>query len=132
MVTSLKLKNRWNEKRSNRRISHHTVVGISIVSGPLCFFRARRPQFNGEVQDESASGFRLVCERPIHMGAVVKLWINVSCGADLKTIELRGDVVWSVTNGETHEAGIQLRADPAQDMEIWVDAVAEDMRRLDA
>lgn len=131
---SMKLKHSWEEKRLSLRIPQDNVlVEFAIVSGLLGFLRARRPRYRAFMQDKSVNGMRIVTYQSLNRGTVLKLWLNIfqdDYGV-YKTINLQGNVVWSaVDNEKVCTAGIKLHDKPENEMKMWMENVAENMRRL--
>ncbi len=103
-------------------------VGVAVISRPLGLF-CWRPQFQAQTRNISATGFALLTERPLAVGAAIKLWVPVPNGAILK---LRGTVVRSSPDEATGAVlnHIQLSKRPEQAMRIWTDTVFEDIRHF--
>ena len=129
---TLSLRNRWNERRLNRRVAVELPAGIAVLSRRIGF-SPRRPQFQGVVRHASMSGLQILVEQAIPMGAVVKLWINMGAYVERTTLKLRGDVIWSKPDAASglFRAGIRLHDRPKKLITIWTNYIAEHIRNLD-
>ena len=131
-IMTLSLHKSDHGRGPGRRIYAEIPVGIAICSRRFSFSH-RRPQVHGTVRHPSMAGLELITESAIPVGAVVRLWIRISDGADAKPLKLRGDVVWAKAGdaGESYRAGVHLRDRPRTEMETWTNFITERIRRND-
>lgn len=127
----LALRNKRDEKRSNRRVHIELPIGIAVLSKRLGF-PPRRPQFNGVMRLASMVGMEIRSDRNLGVGIPVRLWIVAEPCAET-TLKLRGNVVWSKPDERDGSflAGIRLDERPREEMTNWQNLIAERLRRLD-
>ncbi len=72
----------------------------------------------GLVVDVWASGIRYYCARPLPVGTLVDIWVEISSRPG--KFFLSGKVRWSDANAtDSHGIGIELEEGPATDIKDW-------------
>ena len=127
----IKINKAWDEQRRNRRLFMELPVGVAVIAQYPDFFY-RRPQFQAKTRNVSASGLALLAERPLPVGATVKLWIAVPISGESQTLKLRGMVVSASAREVTGTflCHIQLSNRPEEAMRLWANTMFENIRRF--
>lgn len=91
----------------------------------------RRKAIEAVTTNVSARGLRLRTEHDIPRGSTVVLQLDVNHGGRVRTLRLKGEVVWServAGDQESFLLGVLLAGGRRRDMQVWTDTIFEEIR----